>query len=181
MWSPHFFSSDSKLTIRESCFCNQWNGFGISHLSSIRWFYQDEYKDCVLMYTWKNLHCSFQLNNMVLSACVLLSPNAFFLRVFSKCYIFYTTSQSIFPTLNISTSKTDSTSDYAVISLFFLLVILIFYYLTSHAVWVYLQVMPTLLFLHSYFLKHVNKTLNKLNFRKSGLQSWKPFWTQNFC
>lgn len=32
-----------------------------------------------------------------------------------------------------------------------------------------------------FFFKCVNKTLSKLNFRKSGLQSWKSFWTQNFC
>lgn len=57
------------------------NSFGISHFSSNRWFYQDDPKDCVLMYSWKELHCNFQLNNTVFSARVLLSPNAFFFCV----------------------------------------------------------------------------------------------------
>lgn len=87
-----------------------------------------------------------------------------------------------FPTLNISTPKPYCTSDYALRNLFFLLAVLIFCYLTSYVVWIYLEVIATLLFLQSFFFfKCVNKTLSKLNFRKSGLQSWKSFWTQNFC
>lgn len=85
MWSPHFFFWWWQTHNQGKLFLQSVNGFGISHLSSNRWFYQDECKDCGLRYTWRVAVQFPAQQHGFLSLCSpfvsKLSPNAFFLCV----------------------------------------------------------------------------------------------------
>lgn len=66
-----FFSADGKPLIRESCLCSQW--MVLVFLTSVgTGDFTRMNAGTVGYWTHEELQCSFQLNNIVFSACVLL-------------------------------------------------------------------------------------------------------------